>query len=328
MCRPMGSLFAVRPQKLALWLAPLVVLSLMSGCRHRRSAYRPVILGPPAAIAPAAPCPSGDCGGGTLAPAEPAFSDPAAASPPPSPLGSEPVTPAGGGGTGGEPPFDPNTPGVRGSGNGNGNGVGGDLNGGPALEAPRSSLRPSRRAVGGAGREQGRRDVQAFVNDPADLFTPPRADRPWRYIVLHHSAHAQGGLAQIDRDHRERLGTLGCGYHFVVGNGSESPDGQVEVARRWSEQKGGAHCRDCQPPDANEYGIGICLVGNLDQSPPTAQQIEATRALVAYLQDRYQIPSANVEIHSQVARSATPCPGRQFPTQAILGNLDRSMASR
>jgi hypothetical protein len=198
---------------------------------------------------------------------------------------------------------------------------GGLFDDGPVLEPPQaaSASRSSRKVGAPTRRPVYRRDLEARVNDPGDLFTPPRADRPWRYIVLHHSAHDAGSLAQIDRDHRERLGTSGCGYHFVVGNGSESPDGQIEVARRWSEQRGGQHCRDSRVADINEYGIGICLIGDVDAKAPTAEQVESTRLLIAYLKERYDIPDGNVVTHDVVAKSAAACPGRNFPTQAILG---------
>jgi N-acetyl-anhydromuramyl-L-alanine amidase AmpD len=145
-------------------------------------------------------------------------------------------------------------------------------------------------------------------------------------VVLHHSAHASGSYAQIDREHRKNLGTDGCGYHFVIGNGSETPDGQIEVTRRWADQKGGAHCRDARSPEANDYGVGICLIGDLDHSTPTPRQVEAARALVGYLRDRYGIPADHIGTHAAVALKSTVCPGKNFPVQAILG--DRSVALR
>jgi hypothetical protein len=197
---------------------------------------------------------------------------------------------------------------------------------GPVLEPPQAAASRSSRAAGTRTRRPVlRRELESRVNDPSDLFTPPRAERPWRYIVLHHSAHPAGGLASIDRDHKQRLGTSGCGYHFVVGNGSESPDGQIEVARRWSEQQGGQHCRDSRVADINEYGIGICLIGDFDQTGPTAEQVESARLLIAYLKDRYQIPDGNVVTHDVVAKTAAACPGRHFPSQSILGR-PRAMA--
>src|SRR4029077_2248727 len=151
-----------------------------------------------------------------------------------------------------------------------------------------------------------------------DLFLPPKADRPWKYIVLHHSANAEGSYDQIDREHRTGLGCEECGYHFIIGNGTGSADGQIEVARRWSEQKHGVHSRNGKHPDVNEYGIGICLVGDLDEAPPTPRQIAAAKALIAYLSTRYEIAQARAQTHSHLAATNTVCPGRHFPNDEIL----------
>ena len=101
-----------------------------------------------------------------------------------------------------------------------------------------------------------------------ELFYPSKADRPWKYIVLHHSANTTGSYDQIDREHRKVLGYDGCGYHFVIGNGTGSADGQIEVAQRWVNQKHGVHCRNAKNAEVDEYGIGICFVGDLDKEPP------------------------------------------------------------
>ena len=124
--------------------------------------------------------------------------------------------------------------------------------------------------------------LKPFVDESNanELLYPNKADRPWRYIVLHHSASASGNYDQIDREHRKILGIDGCGYHFVIGNGTGSDDGQIEVAQRWNNQKQGVHCRNARTHDVDEYGIGICLVGDLDQQPPTPRQIAATQALI------------------------------------------------
>ena len=94
-------------------------------------------------------------------------------------------------------------------------------------------------------------------------WVPPTPSRRWTCIVIHHSGTEVGGARRFDRAHRTR-GWDELGYHFVVGNGSDTADGQVEVGPRWKAQKYGAHCRS--PEDYyNEHGIGICLVGNFDQ---------------------------------------------------------------
>lgn len=266
----------------------------------------------PATIAPAAPCPAGqDCSSAVQsAPTiSPGFPDsgstitlPEAPSPPIAP--AAPLD---------EPGLNPSSlPGSSES---------------PPLDSPSTS---SRKGVARPiGRTALRSRVEPFVNDPNDLFLPPKADRNWRYVVLHHSASDTGGYAQIDREHRKKLGTAGCGYHFVIGNGTGSPDGQVEVTQRWSDQKAGAHCRTAKDPGVNDYGIGICLVGDLDHNPPTAKQIAAAHALVAYLSERYAIPAQHVGTHAVVAQDATACPGKHFPAEAILGrrNMARNLTS-
>ena len=165
-----------------------------------------------------------------------------------------------------------------------------------------------------------REQLSPYTNNPDDLFAPPKADRPWKYVVLHQSATANGNYDEIDREHRKRLGWDGCGYHFVIGNGTGSPDGQIEVAQRWTDQKHGIHCRNGKNSDVSEYGIGICLIGNFDEQPPTPRQIAASRALVAYLGQRYKIRADNIDTHAHLASTPTACPGKYFPTQSILGS--------
>lgn len=284
--------FFVRPRVAwAVGSAALVVG--VGGCKHHRSAMRPVYAAP-TAVVPADPCPAP----GVLAPA---FGDEAVTPPAPSLLGpgDSGVAPA----AGDEPRLEPST-------------ITTPADGAPVLEAPKSSRRAPKAGTRQASAVRTR--LAKYVNDPNDLYQPPKADRPWRYIVLHHSAHAEGSYAEIDREHRAKLGSAGCGYHFVIGNGTGSPDGRIEVAQRWSDQRGGAHCRDAKSSAVNDYGIGICLVGDLDQDGPTPKQVEAAQALVEYLQARYGIPAQNVDVHAQLANNPTACPGKHFPRQAIV----------
>jgi N-acetyl-anhydromuramyl-L-alanine amidase AmpD len=163
-------------------------------------------------------------------------------------------------------------------------------------------------------------ELKPFLDESSanELIYPSKADRPWRYIVLHHSAAATGSYDQIDAEHRKILGIDGCGYHFVIGNGNGSGDGQIEVAQRWTNQKQGVHCRNARSHDVDEYGIGICLVGDLDKDAPTPRQIAAAKALVAHLSARYNVAQARVQTHAHLAATKTVCPGRHFPNEQIL----------
>ncbi|MBI3828699.1 MAG: N-acetylmuramoyl-L-alanine amidase [Planctomycetes bacterium] len=132
--------------------------------------------------------------------------------------------------------------------------------------------------------------------------------RDWKYIVIHHSASAIGSASIFDRAHKAR-GWDGLGYDFVIGNGEGSGDGQVEVGYRWVQQARGAHAGNM---DYNEHGIGICLVGNFEDTRPTAKQLESLHALVKFLMAKTGIPAANIIGHGDVPGKDTRCPGKLF----------------
>jgi hypothetical protein len=158
-------------------------------------------------------------------------------------------------------------------------------------------------------------------DDDAQDLVPQATPRPWQSIVLHHSATAGASVESIDAAHRrqkDRDGKpwLGIGYHFVVGNGRQMSDGQIEPTFRWREQLPGAHAGQY---DYNEHGIGICLVGNFDVAPPTERQMDSLARLVEILARRYGIPRQRIVRHQDVR--ATQCPGHMFPFERALARV-------
>jgi N-acetyl-anhydromuramyl-L-alanine amidase AmpD len=143
----------------------------------------------------------------------------------------------------------------------------------------------------------------------------------WTHVVVHHSATAAGGARRFDSYHRHGNGWDELGYHFVIGNGTDTPDGYVEVGSRWHKQKHGAHCKT---PDNyfNDHGVGICLVGDFTRSRPTPRQMESLARLVKFLGDQCGIPPGRVTTHHAVKHS-TQCPGRFFEMQALQRRMDR-----
>ncbi|MFN3533199.1 MAG: peptidoglycan recognition family protein [Candidatus Brocadia sp.] len=154
-----------------------------------------------------------------------------------------------------------------------------------------------------------------YINGQLDRYFV----RDWKYIVIHHSASASGCASEFDRFHREKRGwENGLGYHFVIGNGNGSGDGKIEIGSRWINQIDGAHAG---VQEYNHYGIGICLVGNFNESYPTAAQMASLSALVSYLQERCHIPSENIIMHRHFRE--TDCPGRNFPYYKLLAKTTR-----
>lgn len=325
MARANSAPIAVRRVKIAVLMAPAILLVAATGCHHKRTTLRPVYGTP--VVAP--PCNTPGCatpatpGGIITTEPEGSAAEPNLA-PLPSTSRSDDSVRAGGGSPPVPPEAEPTLNPVVPANPSNS----ASPTGGIELNRP-SALQSTGRTASAPGRSLRvslKRAVTPYVAEPAELFQPPKADRPWKYVVVHHSANATGGLDQIDRDHRKVLGFEGCGYHFVIGNGTDSADGQIEIASRWTNQKNGVHCRNGKNPDVNEYGIGICLVGNFDQSEPTPKQVAAAKALVAYLADRYQIPASRLGSHDEFADGPTACPGKNFPSQAIFGT--KHMAAR
>src|SRR5215218_8851342 len=124
-------------------------------------------------------------------------------------------------------------------------------------------------------------------------WMPQVAANNWNWIVVHHSATAVGGAGRFDKMHRTVQHWDELGYHFVIGNGSDTRDGLIEVGSRWPKQKWGAHAKT---PDNqfNERGIGICLVGNFDEARPSEAQMRSLAKLIAFLQKTYRIPTDRI----------------------------------
>ena len=154
--------------------------------------------------------------------------------------------------------------------------------------------------------------IGAGASESAWLPVQP-SDR-WQCLVIHHSASDIGGAERFDQWHRAR-GWDELGYHFVIGNGTDTADGQVEVGPRWMEQKHGAHCKT---PDGyyNQHGIGICLVGNLDNYPPTPAQLRSLTRLTRFLCREFHIPASRIYTHGGIT-GKTDCPGKFFDLQDL-----------
>jgi len=141
----------------------------------------------------------------------------------------------------------------------------------------------------------------------------------WRYIVVHNSATTKGNAKAFDRYHREVKGmTNGMAYHFVIGNGSYTKDGQIETGNRWSKQLQGGHLRSYAQ---NQIAIGICLVGDFDSQRVHGAQLEALDELVNYLQAK--VGKAIVTTHRRINIRPTTCPGRYFPDSKVMTAFNR-----
>ncbi len=140
--------------------------------------------------------------------------------------------------------------------------------------------------------------------------------RRWQYIIVHHSATSTGNAAIFDSYHRRLRMTYGLAYHFVIGNGTGSGDGEIEVGGRWKRQLHGGHVRSRA---MNEKAIGVCLVGDFNKSHPTRKQMENLVLLVRHLMKKYNVPERRVVGHRDVQK--TDCPGKNFSLTRLRRRL-------
>ena len=134
----------------------------------------------------------------------------------------------------------------------------------------------------------------------------------WRYITLHHSATLEGNAEVFDRNHRKRrMG--GLFYHFVIGNGTGSQDGEVEIGWRWRRQVEVDRPRDTQ----------ICLVGNFNRQEVSQAQFNSLVKLLKVLTQQYSIPIYNIRKHKDIEGKISECPGDNFPFYRILSEVRR-----
>ena len=153
------------------------------------------------------------------------------------------------------------------------------------------------------------------------LEKAPVSPHRWKYIVIHHSAVDEGTLKSIDRYHREeRHMENGLAYHFLIGNGNGMGDGEIAVGNRWKEQLDGGHLRS---EEQNRIALGICLIGNFDNTNPTTKQLTSLENLIRALMKRCDLSAGAVRTHRQINIVRTECPGSKFPTRAFLARLKR-----
>ena len=120
-------------------------------------------------------------------------------------------------------------------------------------------------------------------------------------IIIHYSATENGNVEIFRRFHKETNGWDDIGYHFVITNGKNGADGEIQKGR--ALQKQGAHAKG-----RNHNSIGICLVGN---NKFTEKQKKALVQLTAELCQKYQIKPSEKTIQSH--HEKCPGPGLDLP---------------
>lgn len=140
----------------------------------------------------------------------------------------------------------------------------------------------------------------------------------WKYIIIHNSGTRQGN-ARIFGNYHKRVRKMqnGLAYHFVIGNGTSSGDGEIEIGPRWPQQLNGGHVASDY---LNNIAIGVCFVGDFNRDQITPAQMAALDELIVYLRGRVgkiKGKPAIVVPHKNINPKPTDCPGKKFPYQTL-----------
>ncbi|MFO7627857.1 MAG: peptidoglycan recognition family protein [Candidatus Fermentibacteraceae bacterium] len=139
-------------------------------------------------------------------------------------------------------------------------------------------------------------------------------------LVVHHSATESGGAGAFRVLHRLARGWRDVGYHFVIGNGTHSSDGLLERGRPEC-------CRGAHAKGANEFSLGICLVGDFMTGRPTPAQMHTLGGVLRELMASYGLNKSSVLLHRQVKGSSTECPGKNLTLAMVHEAIDKQTDS-
>lgn len=116
-------------------------------------------------------------------------------------------------------------------------------------------------------------------------------------ITIHHAASSKTATAyDFARWHISEKGWPGIGYHFVIDRSGQIF--QTNPLNAYSYHNG----KD------NKGAIGVCLVGNFQDYPPTPNQQKSLIRLIRKLKGRLNIKTLTG--HREYPGASTSCPGR------------------
>lgn len=143
------------------------------------------------------------------------------------------------------------------------------------------------------------------------IRTVNRMNRPNK-IILHHSLTKDGKTVSwgaIRKYHMNTREWRDIGYHW----GIELVGDEYKIFKGREESEEGAHCQG-----QNSNSIGICLVGNFDIAEPPREQLEKLYELIEDIFNRH----GKLQIFGHNAYSSKSCPGKLFPMNEVLANVE------
>lgn len=141
-------------------------------------------------------------------------------------------------------------------------------------------------------------------------------------IVVHHTASDHGDYQTVRRAHHAR-GWAEIAYHAVLSNGStDVPFGHLYPTWRYRLGLWSVATRSLR---FNVRALHLCVVGNFEQSAPSARMQGALGHALSELIARHGISRSRIYLHRDC--SATACPGRYIDRDKLALWLDHGQAA-
>lgn len=126
-------------------------------------------------------------------------------------------------------------------------------------------------------------------------------------IILHHSLTKDQQVVDFDAIKRYHINTnkwADIGYHYLI----ELVGNEYKILKGRDENTAGVHTSG-----QNANSIGICCVGNFDETVPPDAQLNKLVELIKDIYSRHGI----LPIHGHNEYSTKSCPGIKFPMQKV-----------
>lgn len=160
--------------------------------------------------------------------------------------------------------------------------------------------------------------VRTLTTDGAADASTTRPEWPsaFRSIVLHHSVPHEN----VETPGR-RPGKLA--YHFIIDSGRGNEDGKIETSYRWRDRIPAPHTANVA---LNRESVAVCLVGDMNEHPPTQKQVLSLLNLMERLCREGNIPPTRIFSHGETD-SKTTCPGKDLPMDQLRGAVAARLAA-
>lgn len=156
----------------------------------------------------------------------------------------------------------------------------------------------------------------------------PLADEEVRFLVVHHSAshngHSGAEAPAIIRSFYD-FHTAGRGWNDIAYNFLIDSDGGI-----WEGRAGSLDGPVAGDATGGNQGFAqlICVIGDYNSAEPTAASLHSLVSTLAWLADRYDIPTAHDSSVSFVSRGSNRHPaGSEVTTPPITGHRTMSRTS-